>query len=255
MTDTPLDPVATVARVLDALASAPQPIGVTELARVLGASKTRISRCLTSLRQHGLVEQDHATERFRLGWRLFELGERAGAQFDLRRLAGPMLTHLRDRAGLSAVLTVPAHGEPVVVAAVDHTSGFGVTVRPGHRPVPHCSAEGRIALAWAAEANIPAALRTRVTRIRERLWDDAPDEPLAGINVLAAPVLRDGDALAGTIGLIGPAADLPSPPNPSQLVLVQGAAAVLSAALGSKRYAHQGLTPPPDLRALLPRRP
>lgn len=252
--DAPLDPVATVARLLEALAGSAQPLGVTDLARQLDTSKARVSRCLASLKQHGLVAQDHATERYHLGWRLFELGERAGAQFDLRRLAGPVLTYLRDRTGLSAVLSVPADGGPVVVAAVDTAGGLGVTIKPGHRPAPHATAEGRIALAWAATADVPDTLRTRVARIRERLWDDAPDEPWAGLNGLAAPVLRDGDALAGIVSLAGPGAELPSPPNPSQLALVHGAAAVLSGALGSSRYARHGLTPPPDLRALLPRR-
>jgi DNA-binding IclR family transcriptional regulator len=36
-----------------------------------------------------MVEQEHSTERYRLGWRLFQLGEAARAQFDLRYRAEP----------------------------------------------------------------------------------------------------------------------------------------------------------------------
>ncbi len=256
-----LDSVATAAQVLEELAHAPQAVGVTDLARRLGSSKARVYRVLTSLKAHGLVDQEPATERYRLGWKLFQLGERAGAQFDLRRLAEPVLKHLRDGTGQSALLSVPANGEAVVVAAVDNIGGVCITVKPGHRPAPHCTAQGRIALAWAAEADVARALdgalaaatpqsmvdagaiRSRLAVVRQRLWEEAPDEALVGINVVAAPVLRDGGELAGIVAVIGALSDVPSPPNPSQLALVQGAAAALSSALGSSRYAQHGITP------------
>ncbi len=272
MTDKTLDSVATAARVLEQLADAPHAVGVTELAHRLGTSKARVYRVLTSLAQHGLVDQEHATERYRLGWKLFQLGERAGAQFDVRRLAGPVLQQLRDRSGQSALLSLPSNGEAVVVAAVDTTGGVCITVKPGHRPAPHCTAQGRMALAWATAADaarllggtLPAAtahslvdagaIRARLALVRQRLWEDAPNEALVGINVVAAPVLREGDVLAGIVGVIGALSDVPSPPNPSQLALVQGAAAALSGALGSTRYAERGLEPTPELRPSSPRR-
>ena len=268
MSDKTLDSVATVARVLEELANAPQAVGVTELARLLDTSKARVYRFLASLKQHGLVDQEHATERYRLGWRLFQLGERAGAQFDLRRIADPVLKHLRDRTGQSALLSVPFNGEAVVVAAMDNAGGVCITVKPGNRPAPHCTAQGRLALAWATDAEVgraldrelaaatphslvdAAAIRARLALVRQRLWEEAPNEALVGINVLAAPVLREGEVLVGIIGLIGATSEVPSPPHPNQLALVQGAAAVLSGALGSGRYAQQGIAAPLDLRAL-----
>lgn len=268
MSDGPvLESVATVARLLEVLAVAPQPVGVTELARQLGTSKARVHRFLTALKRYGLVDQELATERYRLGWRLFQLGDLAAARFDLRRLAEPVLQHLRDRTGLSALLAVPFNGEAVVVAAADRIAGVAITIRPGHRPAPHGTAQGRIVLAWAAAADVtrlldreelpaptphaladPAAIRARLALIRQRLWDDAPGEALPGINVLAAPLFGDGDALAGSIAVIGTCADVGSPPLPAQLAHLHGAAAALSRALGGTRYARDGITPPFDLR-------
>src|SRR5262245_20073759 len=92
--DNTLDSVAVVAQILDELAAAQQPLGVTQLARQLQHSKARMHRYLASLRRAGLVEQDAASERYRLGWKLFQLGEAAGQQFDLRRLAEGHLRRL-----------------------------------------------------------------------------------------------------------------------------------------------------------------
>src|SRR5690349_4902793 len=115
-----LDSVSLVARILDELAMAPAAMGVTEVARALDESKARIHRNLASLKLQGLVDQEQETERYRLGWKLFQLGERAALQFDLRNLADPFLKHLRDATGQSALVSVPLNGEALVIAAADN---------------------------------------------------------------------------------------------------------------------------------------
>lgn len=264
--DNTLDSVAVVAQILDELAAAQQPLGVTQLARALEHSKARIHRYLTSLRRAGLVEQDAASERYRLGWKLFQLGEAAGQQFDLRRLAEGSLRRLRDLTGLTALLSVPVNGEALVIAAVESERNVCITVKPGNRPAAHCSAQGRIVLAFADEAVrerqlrrrlaavtpqsivAPDAVRHRLAAVRERLYEDAPNEVLTGINTLAAPILRDGDALVGMIGIVGSIQDVPSPALPRQVDLVRGCAAALSDMLEGTLYRTRDIPIPRELQ-------
>ena len=256
-----LDSVSLVARILDELAMAPSAMGVTDVARALGESKARIHRNLASLRLQGLVDQEHDTERYRLGWKLFQLGERAALQFDLRNLADPFLKRLRDATGQSALVSVPINGESLVIATADNDRGVCITVKPGNRPPPHCSAQGRIVLAWSSDAQRKrllgrkleaftpdsltdvARIERRLARIRDQLYEDAPGETLPGINVLAAPILRDGDELVGIIGIIGSVQDVVSPPRGEHLALVQGCAAALSTRLGNGSYGDKGIAP------------
>jgi DNA-binding IclR family transcriptional regulator len=266
--DDALDSVALIARLLDELAMAPSPMGVTELARALGESKARVYRNLHSLKSFGLVDQERASEKYRLGWKLFQLGERAALQFDLRELSMPYLRLLRELTGQSALLSVPLNGEALVIAAADNEANVSITVKPGNRPQSHCSAQGRIALAFASEAERERLLageleaftphsitdaskiRWRLELIRKRLYEQAPNEAIAGINVLAAPVLRDGGAMVGMIGIIGAIQHVPARPDPKQLKLVQGAAAALSEAIGGTAYAERGIGVPAELRGL-----
>ena len=267
-TDSALDSVALIARMLDELAAAPAAMGVTELARALDESKARIHRNLVSLKSFGLVDQEHASEKYRLGWKLFQLGERAALQFDLRELAAPYLKRLRELTGQSALLSVPLNGEAQVIAAADNEANVSITVKPGNRPAPHCSAQGRIALAFAGEAQRerllarklialtpqsmtdPAKIRARLELIRKRLYEQAPNEAMTGINVLAAPVLRDGGEMVGIIGIVGSIQHVPAPPDAKQLELVQGCAAALSEMIGGTAYTALGLMPPVELRGL-----
>ena len=268
--DNTLDSVAVVAQILDELAAAQQPIGVTQLARQLDHSKARMHRYLVSLKRLGLVEQDAASERYRLGWKLFQLGEAAGRQFDLRRLAEAHLRWLRDATGLTALLSVPVNGEALVIAAVESERNVCITVKPGNRPAAHCSAQGRVVLAFADAGVLdrqlqrkleaftpqsiaePEAVRRRLAVIRERLYEDAPNEVLTGINTLAAPILRDGDALVGMIGIVGSIQDIPSPAPPGQVDLVRGCAAALSEMLEGTLYRTRGIPIPRALNALSP---
>jgi DNA-binding IclR family transcriptional regulator len=258
-----LDSVAMIARLFDELAAAPAAMGVTELARALGESKARVHRNLQSLKRFGLIDQESASEKYRLGWKLFQLGERAGQQFDLRERALPALKRLRDLTGQSALLAVPVNGAAQVIATADNEANVSITVKPGNRPLPHCSTQGRIALAWAEatvrdrvlalplEALTPrsttdaARLRRRLDLVRARLWETAADESMLGINVLGAPVLRGDGALVGIVSIIGSVQHVPAQPQPEQLAAVQGCAAALSRDFGANDYRAQGVAIPP----------
>jgi len=263
-----LDSVAVIAQLLDELAAAPAPVGVSEIARALKQSKARIHRNLVSLKHFGLIDQDEATDKYRLGWKLFQLGERAGVQSNIRAMAAPYLKLLSQATGQSALLSIPLNGEALVIAAVDNDSDVSITVKPGNRPLPHCSAQGRIALAYASDAqrerllsgNLIAptphslidvqAIHSRLQDIRAKLIEDAPNEALTGINVLAAPILRNSKDLIGIIAIVGSIQNIPSAPKGPMTDLVRGCAAALSKLFGCDAYEQSGFTIPAEIRRL-----
>jgi DNA-binding IclR family transcriptional regulator len=241
-------------RVLEAMALAGGPLRVSDLARQLDEPKGRVHRHLVTLRQAGLVAQEEATERYHLTWRMFQIGQAAGEQFDLKRVAEPAMHRLRDQVAQSVLLAVPTGGDPLVVHALEAPNKVSITVQPGNRPAAHCSAQGRIMLAFAAEEvreralagglealtphsiTDPAALRSRLALVRERLWETAPSEALIGINVLAVPLFAAGEVLVGSLGIVGSVQFVQDPPPPEMLAALHGAAAEISARLGSARY-------------------
>ncbi|MCY1164958.1 MAG: IclR family transcriptional regulator [Pseudomonadota bacterium] len=250
-----LESVGIVFDILDKLSQARRPMGVTELAQMMNQPKPRIYRHLASMRQIGAVEQEPLSEKYRLGARLVAYGTAANNQFDLRALADPYLTRLRDTTGETALLSVAAQESALVVAAVESNNPVCISVKPGNRVSIHSSAQGRIVLAWCDEATQrkllkrklerftdksivdPIQVQKRLVKIRERLYEDANGEVFDGVNVLAAPIFSAGNELVGIIGIIGATRNIPSPPPAALLQAVQGAAAELSARLNSDMYA------------------
>lgn len=247
-------------RVLEAMALAGRPLGVSDAARQLGEPRARVHRHLVTLKEAGLVAQDAGSERYHLTWRLFQIGQAAAEHFDLRRVAEPVMHRLREAVGQSVLLAVPTGGEPMVVHALEAPNNVSITVRPGNRPPLHCSAQGRVMLAFAREEvrervlagplhaptpeslTDPGSLRARLALVRERLWETAPSETLLGINVIAAPVFAGGDVLVGTLGVVGSVQFVRDPPDRAMLAALQDAAAEVSEVLGAERYRASGGT-------------
>ena len=255
----PLESVEIVANILDALASSSSPLGVTELARTLDETKSRIHRNLVSLKYFGVIDQEESSEKYRLGWKLFQLGERAGGEFNIRKISAPYLNFLSAASGLSCLLAIPFNGEALVVDTVNNEGNVSITVKPGNRPLPHCSAQGRVALAYATHAQrdrllnkslespSPLAMTDKKTilkrlqSIEEQLFEHAPNETLVGINVLSAPIFKNEGELIGIISLVGSIQHLPPKPIEKTLHLLQGCAAIVSKYFQNSSYDRLGL--------------
>ncbi|MEB2399544.1 MAG: IclR family transcriptional regulator [Alcaligenaceae bacterium] len=250
-----VEAVKVAVRIMDELALAHRSMGVTELADALGETKPRVHRHLSTLKEMGLIEQDNQTERYRLGWRVFQLGEAAGTQFDLRSRAEPYLLRVRDTLRETAVLAVPINAQPMVISTADNIyARICISVKPGNRPLPHCSAVGRVTLAFAKSAQqeellarplLPETerslvdkdeLRQRLVLIREQMYDVCDSEMLLGVNTVAVPIFRDGDRLAGILAIVGSIQHIPSPPLRQQVEVLQDCAAELSAQLSGTAY-------------------
>lgn len=258
-----LESVELVTRILDLLAASSVPLGVTEVAQALGEGKSRIHRNLVSLKHFGYVTQNQVSDKYALGWKLFQLGEKASLESNIRQVAAPYLKYLSGRTHLGAMLAVPINGTPLVVDSVANEGFVSISVKPGNKPLPLKSAQGRVALAYASRAQFDEILRLhlpglagekvdaawharldkRLTAIRKNLYETAPNETLIGINVLSAPVLRGADELVAIVSVVGSIQHLADPPGEAVRDAVLGVAAALSRFMGSTVYEDRGIAP------------
>lgn len=222
---------------VEELAAASEPLGVSELARRLDHTKARVHRHLAALRELGLVEQGPATDRYRPGWKLFRLGIALADSFDLRRVARRHLLRLHDEVEQTVVLAMPAAGQITIVDAVQSRNDVAITVRPGSVIPVESSAMGRVILAFQEGGADGAAVAARLPRIRERWLEVAVNERIPGIAAIAAPVFDEADQIAASIGIVTMQAVMSDPPEAALAAALKEAAAALSAELRSTRWA------------------
>jgi IclR family KDG regulon transcriptional repressor len=258
--------VVITAQIIEALAAAGQPMRLTALAGQLGEPKAKMHRHLSTLKHLGFVDQDAKTETYRLGLKLVYIGQSAIDQFDLRRLAEPYMSRLRDLTRQTVVLSTPASGDAIINAVVESPNLVTISVRLGYRLPAHASAQGRLNLAFAplaVQQRIlarklqaftprtmvdPAKLRERLTQIRQQLFDVSMDETLLGISAVAAPILNYDNELVGAIAIVGTTQDVHEPVDPEQLKLLRACTKAISLRLNSTAYEGLGI---PNLREFI----
>lgn len=81
-------------------------LGVTQIADRIGVAKSTASRLLHTLRRSGVVEQDPASGRYRLGLRLHTWGELSASRRAVRVAARPVLRDLCSQVDVTVALVV-----------------------------------------------------------------------------------------------------------------------------------------------------
>jgi DNA-binding IclR family transcriptional regulator len=239
---------------LTLLAQAEGPLGVTELAGLLGVDPSSSYRILATLEQHGFVAQQARGKKYVLGFAPLMLAEAVHRRLDAATLAGPYLSRLVRAVGESAHLAVLDGSQVIFVSRETATARLRVETTVGVPEPAHCTAVGKALLAGLAPAEVAALYPTGVLvrytdqtitgldeladelgRVRARgyAYDDQEVHP--GVRCLAAPVRGHEGAVVAAMGLSGPTARITRERLPALASLVREAAASLSEELGYPR--------------------
>jgi DNA-binding IclR family transcriptional regulator len=207
--------------ILDALAAAPTRRGLSHatLARQLGFQRSTLYRYLATLEAVGLVESDAATHRYRLGPRLLVLGAAALGERGFPRFAKGFVNELAASTGETAHAAVYDAGYSVTVEIADGAGPVGPRIAIGARRRAHCSASGKIFLAYQpatlleeylrgpleartpATITEPAELRRHLDEVRRRGFAADRAEYVHGVCCVAAPVFDFRGHVAGSLSI------------------------------------------------------
>jgi DNA-binding IclR family transcriptional regulator len=206
------------AHLLRLVLEADQPVGVSDLAVRTELPKSTVSRLMGSLERHGLVSQDGERGRFAAGPLVLRFARR-GLADRLVELAKRPMQALAEATGETITLGVASRNGVEHLAQVDSRHYLG-TAQWMARPAPlHCTANGKVLLAFGAatlppgaslEAMTsrtivePASLAAELEGVRRDGWARAVDELELGLSALAAPVLDESGRVVAALSVSGP---------------------------------------------------
>lgn len=245
-----VDSVILAVTILECLAWADEPKGVTQISREVGSTKNRVFRHLETLRALGYASRDPAGDRYCVGPRFALFGQVVGENFALADAIRAPLRQLRDTTGETAVVATVMQGQLTVLAMEPGTHTIEVGLRLGATYDLHATAQGKLALAHSATSQLDARVTQPLTAhtsdtivdaeilqreldgIRERGWASAPGEIQSGVNAVAAPIFDRVGSFVGTVAIIGFLDHIPDPPRKDQLDAVLLAANMACRNLG-----------------------
>jgi len=198
-------------------------LGVTELSKRLGLHKNNVFRLLATLESRGYIEQNKATENYRLGLKALELGQTFIKQMGLLRQAQPILEDLVKECNETSYVSIFKDASIVYLDAVESDMTVRVVSRVGSRLPTYCTASGKVHLAFLPEEEINAMLSsqelkrhtsttlTTIEELRKQLKVIAEqgyavdnEELDPGVKCVAAPIRDYTRRLVGALSISGP---------------------------------------------------
>ena len=159
--------------ILDILLQHGSTMHMTELAEKLGLYPSTIHRILDTLRHWGYVEQDPKSQKYQLGLKLLELGMTKLHQMDLVKEVTPCLKELVNQCNETVHLGVLEEGEVLYLAKEESSQTIRMISYVGKRAPLHCTALGKVLLAYFPEGEREKILGKReLPRLTEKTITD-----------------------------------------------------------------------------------
>lgn len=208
-----------VALILQAFTADDDELSLSRLARRSGVPKASVHRLAQELLELGFLERSGAS--YRLGMRLFEIGARVPRTRALREGLLPFMHTLHAATRQTIHLTVMQGTEIIFVERVNsYGQAPSRSKLGGHVPL-HCSATGKVFIAFGPpelfeeavrggltrltpnSAASPVRLRAQIDRVRADGYAVEYEEVMQGFSSIAVPLYGSAGSLVAGLSVTG----------------------------------------------------
>jgi DNA-binding IclR family transcriptional regulator len=206
---------------LEALARADRPLGVTELAQRLELGKSNVHRLLQALVDLGYARRDDQAGAYAATIRVWEIGQAMLSNLNLTAIAEPQMERLLRKTRETVHLSVLDGDEVVYLHKLDSPEAVRAYTTVGGRAPAYCVATGKAMLAFRRDEHLQQLAR-RLKRSSPRTITD-PEEFLRemarvrsqgcafnrgewreSVGGVGAPIRDPAGQVVAAIGLSGP---------------------------------------------------
>lgn len=226
---------------------------LVEISDELGLNKSTVHGIISTLKYHGLIEQDEETQKYRLGVYLMQLGDLVSRSIDVVGIARPFITDICNQVEETVHLATLDNMEVVYIDKIESTQSMRIFSARGARNPAYCTGVGKAMLAYMddyslnklLESNELIGLTPKTITSREALLDDLAkikkngyafddEENAIGLTCLAAPIFDHTGHVKYGISVSGPTARMTEGKIEEAITIVKTAAKEISYKLGYK---------------------
>jgi len=246
-------PTVKAVAILEAMATARRPLGVSELGVLLGLPKPTAHRIVRMLESEGLLQREPGSRRYVPGARMVQLGLGIVAASMLRAPRHAILESLSQQIGETCNFGVMTGSHVVYLDRVESAWPFGLRFEPGSRVPLHCTSMGKLFLSQLPEQkralllrSIPlyrytentivdaARLDAELAKIQSSQVSIDNQEFLAGVVCVAVPVRDAGGQPVAALAVSAPLARMTLEQGLQHVPLLQVAAERLAATIDAE---------------------
>jgi DNA-binding IclR family transcriptional regulator len=236
--------------VLEALSESDVPLSLGEICRRMKLHKSTAHRSLMVLERSALIERTQEN-RFRLGLKLYELGNRAVEQTDLRARVHPFFRRLAADVGETVHLGVLQKASVVYLDKVEPKRRVCMSSKCGTSNPVYCTSMGKAMLAYQPQETIEKiiakirfvrythktlcsqeTLLKSLERVRHRGYAIDDEEIELGVRCIGAPVFDENHWAIAAVSVSGPSSRITAQSVPEIAERLLRCCREISASLG-----------------------
>lgn len=211
-------------KVLEMLGGSETPLALAEICQIMQIHKSTAHRSLMVLERSELIERT-PDNRFRLGLKLYELGNRAVEQVDLRARIRPHFRRLAAELGETVHLGVLQKASVIYLEKIEPNRRICMSSKTGSSNPAYCTSMGKAMLAYLPEEMLEQSiakmrfvrftsktigsreeLLKSLERVRRRGYAIDDEEIEVGVRCVGAPVFDENNLPIAAVSISGPSA-------------------------------------------------
>ncbi|WP_409342458.1 IclR family transcriptional regulator [Paenibacillus sp. MBLB4367] len=236
--------------IIETLFKHDEPIGVSELCKMVDIPKTSVFFILNTLDHHEYITKTE-DGKYKLGTKFLTIGLTQLSKIEIRELARPLMDKLLRETGFTVHLAVLDNGEAMYLEKVESGKFVKFSTYVGQRLPLHASGVGKAMAAYIPDDRLDQILETRgmpqktentITNaadfkkaldvIRKQGYSTEDEEGELGIRCIGSAIFDHTKQLKAAISITGLRTDMPIQQIPALGALVNQAAQDISRRLG-----------------------
>ncbi|WP_134699200.1 IclR family transcriptional regulator [Ammoniphilus sp. YIM 78166] len=229
--------------ILDCFTTQEPELSLTDISNKIQLAKSTTTRLLATLEQNEYLIKNSDTLRYRLGTKLFFLGHIVGESMEIRNIARPYMTKLRDLTKETVNLYVLEDRSRICVEQCEGLHTIRHMVNLGEKLPLHVGAGAKVLLAYQSHgiqeevlAEVPAGrrnqLREELQEIRNVGVAYSQGEREVGSSAVAAPIFDIKGRVTACLSISGPTSRFPEETVSFLKVIVKAEALQISKDIG-----------------------
>lgn len=230
-------------------------LSIKEISQELNLSKSTVHGIIKTLEHRGYLQQNPEDLKYKLGLKLFELGNFVGKNLDIGDIAKPIIRDLVDELNETVHLVTRQKDELFYIEKVEGARTLTIYSHVGKRAPFHCTGVGKAILAYLDENEAERILSSKALEsftkytvtnkeeikhhlpaIRENGYAVDDEEIELGLKCIAAPIFNYQGNVIASISCAAPKIRLDENRLPKVIEGIKRAAAEISNCLGYKGY-------------------
>jgi DNA-binding IclR family transcriptional regulator len=195
---------------------------LTEIVEMTGYHKSTVFGLVSTLKYHGLIDQDETSQKYRLGIAFLGYSDRVRNSLDIVDIASPIMRDICDKIQETVHLGLLRGKSVIYIEKIESNQSIRIASAVGMSNPAYCTGVGKVLLSGipnaALSAHIPAVLEKRtpktITSVSQ-LYDELDtirkdgfgydrEEMEAGLYCVAFPIFDFYGKTAYAISVSGP---------------------------------------------------